>query len=113
MPWDVTPDGLARDTEVDYFRSGGPGGQHKNKTSTAVRLTHVPSGIVVIATEERSQRRNLARAFDRLTEKLEKLNRPVKPRHATKPTQGSKRRRLEAKGRRATVKATRGRVRDD
>lgn len=113
MPYDVTPDGLARDTEVEYFRSGGPGGQHKNKTETAVRLVHRPSGITVVATRQRSRLQNLEDAFARLEERLREANRPRKPRKATRPTAGSQRRRLAEKTRRATVKAGRGRVRDE
>lgn len=113
MPWDVTPEGLARDTDVEFYRSGGPGGQHKNKTETAVRLVHRPSGLTVIATRQRSRLQNLDDAFARLEARLVEANRPRKPRHATRPTQGSKRRRLESKGHRAVVKAGRGRVRDE
>lgn len=113
MPWDVTPEGLERDTEVEYFRSGGPGGQHKNKTETAVRLVHRPSGITLVATRQRSRLQNLEDAFARLEERLREANRPRKPRKPTKPTLGSKRRRLEAKKRRSAVKAARGRVREE
>lgn len=113
MAWDVTPEGLARDTEIEFFRSGGPGGQHKNKTETAVRLVHRPSRITVIATRQRSRLQNLADAFGRLEARLEAANRPIQRRHATRPTRGSQLRRLEAKGRRGAVKAGRGRIREE
>jgi ribosome-associated protein len=57
-------------TLVTFFRSGGPGGQHRNKTETAVRLVHGPTGVTIVAADERSQRRNLTVAFDRLRRKL-------------------------------------------
>lgn len=58
------------DVRVDIYRSSGAGGQHRNKVSSAVRLTHLPTGIVVTATEERSQHQNRAVAWQRLTERL-------------------------------------------
>ena len=56
-------DELLRECEVETFRAGGPGGQHVNKVETAVRLTHLPSGVVVTCREERSQHRNKAKAL--------------------------------------------------
>jgi hypothetical protein len=55
---------------VDTYRASGPGGQKRNKTSSAVRLRHVPSGLAVIAEESRSQHENKARALRRLRERL-------------------------------------------
>jgi hypothetical protein len=57
---------LLSDCAVDAYRSGGPGGQHRNKTSTAVRLRHQPTGLIVIAEDSRSQRENKLRAIRRL-----------------------------------------------
>ncbi len=61
-----------RDSEIrtDFFRASGAGGQHRNKVSSAVRLTHLPTGLVVTATEERSQHQNLQVARARLTTAL-------------------------------------------
>jgi protein subunit release factor A len=56
---------------LDTFRSSGAGGQHRNKTDSGVRLLHFPTGIVVTATEERSQHQNRAVAWERLRRALE------------------------------------------
>ena len=55
---------------VDTYRASGPGGQKRNKTSSAVRLRHTPSGLLVIAEESRSQHENKARALRRLRQAL-------------------------------------------
>lgn len=60
------------DVRVDTYRDTGPGGQHRNKTESAVRLTHLPTGTVVTAAEERSQHQNRAVACDRLRTELER-----------------------------------------
>jgi protein subunit release factor B len=87
---------------IETYRSRGPGGQRKNKTETAVRLTHLPSGIRVIATEYRSQSQNRNLAFQRLRECLLKLNRPRKKRIPTPvPLQAVEKRREEKKVRSA------------
>src|SRR5471032_2782921 len=57
---------LLAQCEVDTYRASGPGGQKRNKTSSAVRLRHPPSGLLVIAEESRSQHENKAKALRRL-----------------------------------------------
>jgi hypothetical protein len=66
----LTDDQLLAQCEVDTYRASGPGGQKRNKTSSAVRLRHPPSGLLVIAEESRSQHENKAKALRRLRRAL-------------------------------------------
>jgi hypothetical protein len=66
----LTDSQLLGQCAVDTYRASGPGGQKRNKTSSAVRLRHPPSGLMVIAEESRSQHENRARALRRLRQAL-------------------------------------------
>jgi ribosome-associated protein len=93
-PYDLSPAALERDVLIERTRTGGPGGQHRNVTDSAIRLVHVPSGVRVIAADSRSQARNRDVAFERLARRLEALNRIPLPRMATKPPRRVKEQRL-------------------
>lgn len=88
---------LERDCDLEFFIGSGPGGQHRNKVESGVRLTHRPTGLVVTATERRSQHTNRDIAFERMAQRLQELQRPRISRKATRPTMASRERRLGAK----------------
>jgi protein subunit release factor B len=100
-------DRLARDCEITAYRSSGPGGQKKNKTESSVRVRHLPSGIVRLSTESRSQTRNRVLALTRLWLELARRARKRKPRIATRPSTTAVERRLQLKRRIATRKRER------
>jgi protein subunit release factor B len=95
--YETDRESLERDCDLEFFVAGGPGGQHRNKVETGVRLTHRPSGVVVTATERRSQSANREAAYERMAEKLEAMQRVQKKRFATKPSRAAKERRVESK----------------
>jgi protein subunit release factor B len=100
-------DSLERDCDVEFFIASGPGGQHRNKVETGVRLLHRPSGIVVTATERRSQHANREMAFQRMEERLEERQKVAIPRKPTRPTLASRKRRLEEKRHASQIKRRR------
>jgi peptide chain release factor 2 len=104
---------LLRECELETFRSSGPGGQHVNKTESAVRLRHQPSGVVVSCQQERSQHRNRAICLKKLREKIERLNYRAPKRVPTRVPRSVKVRTLENKARRAQIKKLRSRPAGD
>jgi len=73
-PYRTDRETLRREVHVETFRARGAGGQHVNRTESAVRLVHPPSGVVVQAQESRSQIRNREVALERLQSTLRRLN---------------------------------------
>lgn len=94
--------------KVERLRKGGPGGQNRNKRETAIRMTDEETGLAVTVVRERSQAQNLAIAEKILKERIEKSRRKPKRRKATKPTKGSKMRRMDAKRHQGAKKRDRG-----
>jgi len=118
--------------EESFIRASGPGGQHVNKTESAVQIRfdvrRSPSlpedvrhrlerlagsrltndGVLILVSDRhRSQQRNRQDAMERLTELIREASIPPTPRRPTKPTLGSKKRRLEAKSQRSATKRLR------
>ena len=98
---------LLRECEVETFRSSGPGGQHVNKTESAVRLRHLPSSIVVTSQQERSQHRNKAICLQKLRERVAQLNHRPARRVPTRLPRSAKVRTLEMKAQRSRIKRLR------
>ncbi len=107
---------LAEECDIEFTRTGGPGGQHRNRSSTAVRLTHRPTGISVVAGDSRSQYQNRLAALERLSEKLDALERERRETERRKKRKkrafrADREKRLREKKERARKKALRTRIR--
>ena len=88
---------LLEECYVDTFRAGGKGGQHLNKTESAVRLTHIPTGTIVTCQDERSQYQNKQKCLIHLREKLEVLNYQEPERIPTRKPRVAKEKILDSK----------------
>ncbi len=88
-----------REIRLEYFKSSGPGGQHKNKRLTAVRALHLPTGLVAVGQERRSREANRQLALARLEARLKALRHRPKPRRRVRPSRAMHKRRLAWKKR--------------
>ena len=113
MKFDTDPKIIKQQVTIETYRSSGPGGQRKNKTETAVRLKHLPSGITVTATKHRYQAQNLKFAFERLRERLQKLNEPKRHRIPTSVPLGVIERKKEEKKIHSVKKHLRKKIKKD
>jgi peptide chain release factor 2 len=109
----VDADEVLGQCRVSYFLSRGPGGQRRDRKMTAVRLLHLPTGIVVIATRRRSRAQNMQEALERLLGKLEERAKVKKPRIRTRMPAAVKETILRGKKRRSVKKVLRKRVRGE
>ena len=102
-------EGLLEECSINTFRSSGSGGQHVNKTDSAVRLTHLPTGLVITSQKERSQFLNKKECLKKLRKLVDKLNyrkptrlatripRSVKAANLAKKSKHSEKKRLRSK----------------
>lgn len=109
----ASDDALLAQCRVDTFRAGGKGGQHQNTTESGVRLTHLPTSLVVTCRERRSQHRNKKLALKRLRARLERRARKDPERVHTRVPRREKERRLRNKRHRSKIKRLRRKPRRD
>ena len=98
---------LLKECNVDTFRASGKGGQHLNKTDSAVRMTHFPTGLIVTCQDERSQLQNKRKCLIQLRGKLEALNYRPPKRIPTRKPRAAKLKILETKKKQSIKKQLR------
>lgn len=111
---------LAKEIEIKAIKSSGPGGQHVNKSSTAIQIYHIPSGIRIKVSDTRSQYQNKQLGLQRLQQKLKKFNEKLKEtekkknfkKRTKKIPKKEKEKRLKNKKRVSEKKKLRGKVRE-
>lgn len=106
-------DELLKEVRFETFTSGGPGGQHANRSATAVKVIHVPTGLTAVAKDHRSQHRNKELALERLIEKIRLRRRPVRIRRKTLVPRAVKEKRLADKRHRSRLKTDRKKVSEE
>lgn len=110
MPKIILPssdDDLYEECEMSTYRASGAGGQHVNVTNSAVRLKHIPTGIVVTSQQERSQYLNKRICLEKLRKTVEKLNYRKPKRISTKIPRSVKEKNLEKKSKASKIKRLR------
>jgi protein subunit release factor A len=104
----------SKNLKIEFYKSSGPGGQHKNKRFMAVRITHIPTGLTAVGQECRSQSQNKALAMARLAAKLRERFKVKKARIATKISRAKKEKTLAWKKKQSLKKRLRSkRIEED
>ena len=98
------------DLKIQRITRSGPGGQHRNRKATGIRLTHLPTGILCMSTTERSQKQNIEKALERLKQKLQKKFQKKKKRIRTQANKASKKRMKKKKEMRSEIKKQRKKI---